>query len=502
MAVIRPERVVIIDIDGLRPDVYHEALKAGALPNFLRMTRAGEHPSVVHLPAVSVAPSITFAAQASIFTGAPPARHRVPGNECFDRLGVISNGKPRHFGFDVGDTLSVDDAIAVFANNLADRLLNPETPTIYERAAAHNKTSLVAHNMYARGAQSVIRPNLMDIARFTKGRGILGLEAAEYDGHMLTELLAALHKASPPPDLITAYFMGLDHHSHHHGPDSQEGYLVHTVDRQVGLLVDALEDLHLLEGALFVIVSDHGQLSTPGDDAHSIRLGFPFDRELTPLFRALGLDLHDTPGEGPQVDAVVGLNGGLAQVYLRHPQNSWHSAPRYEDDVLRVAQAFFDVNEAGRYRSELQGLLELILVRDAESTGWEGGYRAYLGDGQTQEFEAWLEAHPELPYLDAASRIRLASGPMSGDLILAARAGAGVYFGGEGLSGVHGSLHEGDSAAVLGMALPGVTHNEYAALHDQVHEVVARRCEADGGREPSIMDASALIASLWLDEQF
>ncbi|MBN1123160.1 MAG: alkaline phosphatase family protein [Anaerolineae bacterium] len=494
MAKIRPERVVIIDIDGLRPEVYFSALKQGNVPHLQRIVGSARH-----VPALSTAPSVTFASQASIFTGAHPADHRVPGNECFDRLGLISKGRPRHFGFDVGDTLAVDDAIAVFSDGLADRLLNPETPTVYESAAAQGKTSLVAFNMYARGADYVARPSLIDIARFTKGKGSLGLEAGAYDTRMLDDLESLLRKAEPKPDLITAYFMGLDHHSHLHGPVSQAEYLADIVDPQIGRLVDLLEELNLFDGTLFALVSDHGQIETPGDDAHSIRLGFPFDMELSPLFEALGLDLHDRPGEDPKVDAVVSLNGGLAQVYLRHREAEWSAFPRYEDDVLRVAQAFHEMNEQGKYRSELKGTLDLILVRDAESAGdWRADYRAYLGDGITQPFADWLAEHPDLPYADADNRLRLANSSMSGDLILSAKAANGVYFGGEGLRGVHGSLLSGDSEVVLSFSLPTGSEDDIASLYDRVDSIIEVRCAAEGNRQPSVADMSAVIRDLWL----
>jgi hypothetical protein len=294
--------------------------------------------------------------------------------------------------------------------------------------------------------------------------------------------------------------MGLDHHSHLHGPATQSEYLLEIVDPQVGRLLDLLEELNLFDGTLFVLVSDHGQIETPGDDAHSIRLGFPFDMELSPLFKALGLDLHDLPGEDPKVDAVVGLNGGLAHVYLRHRENDWAAFPRYEGDVLRVAEAFHVMNKQGKYRSELKSTLDLILVRDAESTGdWQADYRAYLGDGVTQPFSEWLAEHPDLPYADADNRVRLATSSMSGDLILSAKASEGVYFGGEGLSGVHGSLLSGDSEVVLSFALPGGVEDDIASLHDQVEAIIGARCTAEGDRLPGVADMSTVIRRLWLD---
>jgi hypothetical protein len=481
-----PERLIVVDLDGLRRDIFRSALAAGELPNLGRIVGGREGDAACHVDALSTAPSITFAAQASIFTGHHPGAHGIAGNESFDRLGRISAGRPRHFGFDVGYTLAVDDAVRVFSDGLASQLLSDEVATLYETLAARGLTSAVVYHMYARGADAWLPPSVVDIARFTKGKGRLGLEAAAYDAGMLDRLIGHLD-VGERPDVITVYFMGLDHHSHVHGPASQPAYLRDAVDPQIGRLLSALEGRGMLDGALFVLVSDHGQIEVIPDDRHSIRLGFPFDRELGHVFRALGLDVHDIPGEDPACDAVMGLNGGLAHVYLQHRAARWADPPRYAQDVLPVAEAFRQMNEVGKYEDELLGSLELILVRDAEHEGWQGEYRVYLGDGRTQPFAEALAAHPELGYADPVNRIRLAASATSGDIILVANGREGFYFGAP-TTGVHGGLYPGDSEAVLTFAYPGGTPDEILWLRETVTGVVADRCANEGGREPSVAD--------------
>ena len=235
----RPSRLVVIDIDGLRRDVFRTALETGGIPSAERILGGREGSTACYVDGLSTAPSITFAAQASIFTGQHPGAHGIAGNESFDRLGRISDGHPRHFGFDVGYTLAVDDAVRVFSDGLASRLLSSDTPTLYEMIAAHDMTSTVVHHMVARGADVWIPPRILDIARFTKGKGKLGLEAGAYDRDMLDRLIEHLDAGSRPT-VLTAYYMGLDHHSHVHGPTSQLAYLQDVIDPQIGRLLDAL----------------------------------------------------------------------------------------------------------------------------------------------------------------------------------------------------------------------------------------------------------------------
>jgi hypothetical protein len=496
----KPSRLVVIDLDGLRRDAFRTALVKGDLPHIERIVGGRDGAMACHVDALSTAPSITFAAQASIFTGQHPCAHGIPGNESFDRLGRISEGRPRHFGFDVGYTLAVDDAVAVFTGDgLASQLLSSETPTLYEIASERGLTSTVVHHMYARGADAWLRPDIVDIARLTKGKGALGLEAGEYDAGMLDRLIAHLDEGNRP-DVLTTYFMGLDHHSHVHGPSSQLAYLREVIDPQIGRLLDALAAQEMLENTLFVLVSDHGQTEIVADDRHAIRLGFPFDRELGHVFSALGLDVHDIPGEDPACDAVMGLNGGLAYVYLQHRAGRWADPPRYAEDVLPVAQAFFDMNALGSYDDELQGSLELILVRDAAPSGvhedWQGEYRAYLGSGRTQPFADYLATHPELDYPDAVNRIRLTASVGTGDLILIAK--EGFYFS-TPMTGMHGGLLRGESEVVLTFAWPDGSADEIVWLRETVAGTVADRCADEGDRQPSVADMmpAALALMRW-----
>lgn len=488
-----PTRMVLIIIDGLRRDVLMRALENGELPHITRIVGEAPGTCACHIEAVSTAPSITFTAQASLITGQHPGAHGIPGNESFDRFGRISDGRPRHFGFDVGDTLAADDAVAVFTTGLASRFLRPETPTLFEIVGAHRLRSAVFYYMYARGAQFWQPPNVLDIARFTKGRGALGLEAGAYDAGMLRHVVRRLARGDHP-DVLLTYFMGLDHHSHMHGIGSQPAYLRNVLDPQIGQLLDALTRHGMMENTLFVLASDHGQVDAVADARHSLRLGFPFDMELIHIFNALGLDVHDKPGEDPNCDAVMGLNGGLAHVYLQNRAGRWADSPCYDKDVLPVAEAFHLMNTQGRYAAELHDTLELILIRNVERDGWRADYAAYLGNEQTQPLADYLAQRPELTYVDPVNRLHLAASEVSGDLLLVARGRDGYYFGAP-IHGVHGGLLPGESEPVLTFALPGGQPETVARLRSTVSGVISDRCAQENGRSPSIADmAPAALA--------
>lgn len=474
-----PQKFILLDIDGLRPDVFHAALDANAIPHIAALVGDG-----LHIPAVAPAPSITFCSQACLFTGAHPGEHGVPGNQFFDRFGTNSGGVPRHYAFDVGDTLAVDDAVRVFTGGLAAGRL--QVPTIYERLSDHGRTSVVAGNMYARGASNWIKPKLSNIARFTKGGNLFGMKSREYDQYILDQLVAHIHTGGLP-DLTTLYFMGLDHESHAHGPDpAQYEYLVHHVDPMVGEFWAAVQEA---ENAppLVVVFSDHGQIRVIPDDPHSLKIGFPFDVELGHFFKDLGLDVHDFPGEDPNCDAVMALNGGLAYVYLQNKNGHWADPPVFERDVLPVAKAFWEAHASGAHAEELRGALAGVLVRNVEAEGWKAGFQALTPDGSVQSLEEWFASQPDGLYIDPVHRLRHHTGKFSGDIILISRYAEGYYFGKE-IRGVHGGLHPEDSRATLAYGWPGSDAADWEQAAGMIRQAIEARCAREDGRMAATCD--------------
>jgi hypothetical protein len=223
------------------------------------------------------------------------------------------------------------------------------------------------------------------------------------------------------------------------------------------------------------------------------------------LFDALGLDVHDFPGEDPDCDAVVASNGGLAYVYLQNHTGRWADVPDFERDVLPVSQAFWDAHRSGIYAPELEGALAGVLVRNVESGGWYEPYRAVSPQGEILSLEEWFSPdnqglHFPIPqkYADPIHRLDNLVSPYVGDLLLISNYTRGFYFGAP-ISGIHGGLHPEDSAATLAFGFPGETAEIATRLRIAVDSAIQTRCRAEGGRQPSTADLlTGLLAGLYL----
>jgi hypothetical protein len=319
------------------------------------------------------------------------------------------------------------------------------------------------------------------------------MSSAEYDRATLENALEDL-KQKGLPDLLTVYFMGLDHESHVHGPEAQAGYLVDVLDPMIGEIWKEYETASP-ETPFVFIFSDHGQIGVPSDDQHSLRMGFPFEREMGHLFDALGLDVHDHPGEDPECDAVVASNGGLAHVYLQNHKARWADAPVFERDVLPVASAFWEAHATGKYAPELQGALAGVMLRNVERDGWSAPYQALSPQGDQVRLGEWFaNQSPEL-YADPVSRLDHLAGSLTGDLLLISNYAEGFYFASP-LSGMHGGLHPEDSSAAFAFGWPSGSGPEWERVHRTILEAIQNRCQAEGGRQPSTADLPVALMAL------
>jgi arylsulfatase A-like enzyme len=492
------KHVVVLDIDGLRPDVLSSYLaspdsEGGVLREIT--ARKIEAPTTT-----TVFPSLTFAAQASLFTGVYPAKHGITGNEWLDR--TIADKEDRSRSYTATSVKAYNDVVRVYGyyldvgteiapspseayrDGLANRDL--QAKTIYEYACEAGKKSVVSFNMYWKGLAwgmddsnpcgNYVPPSSQDLIMWNSGN------VREYDYHGSVFWFLAYLDTKEVPDIMTLYLPGLDHASHVQGISEQAKYL-QWYDKgswqPLRQVVDKLKEKGAYDNTVFIIVADHGQSDVNGDDAHSIVLEEWDDEEIEEVIEDEYDDIYDFYDED-EYDSFAGFNTGVLQIYLKNrgkvegESARWHegSLPNYPNfwtDVLPVVRAINNhrcgiiaggaLAEFGEPCEAGEDAVEEVLVKDGLDH-----YRVirpvndYPADqGCQEEFDPWTSAstgfvlcplsmleslHPQ--YVDPVRRIEGLSHTRSGDILLLPAYSKGYHFSGSP-KGDHGSLYPGDS---------------------------------------------------------
>src|SRR5690349_25116499 len=85
----RRTSLVMISIDGLRPDYVLQADRHGLrIPTLRALLRRGSYATGVR----GVTPTVTYPSHTTLVTGVAPARHGITNNATFDPLGKNQDG--------------------------------------------------------------------------------------------------------------------------------------------------------------------------------------------------------------------------------------------------------------------------------------------------------------------------------------------------------------------------------------------------------------------------
>ncbi len=470
-------RVVIFGLDGVGDDEFRRALGAGDAPNIAALfgvAAGGTRYAHGHaMPdALSILPSTTMAAWSSIFTGEPPARTGVPGNEWFVR-------EERRFLAPAPVSVSGHEhTLEMLTDGLVGNAIR--VPTLYELAGVRSHVSLAPVH---RGADLFTTPDPGAVADlFTEvAKGVVGEQSVEREAYSEVDLTSVDNvlesiRQRGIPDLQVVYFPGIDLFTHVASqPLRQEArYLQTVLDSAIGRVVRAYDSLGVLDQTYFVFVSDHGHTPVLNDDRHS--LGTEGDDEPPALLTRTGFRVRpfvlELAEDQQDYQATVAYQGALAYVYLadrslcpgRGDRCDWSRPPRMEEDVLPVARAFHRANRTGDPIPGLQGTLDLIFAREPKAPGQEAlPFRVFDGE-RLLPIAQYLARHPRPDLLRLAERMEgLAAGPhghRAGDVLLLTRSGLArpieerFYFSGPYQSW-HGSPEAQDSEVLIAVARTG-----------------------------------------------
>lgn len=437
--------LLVIALDGVPRRTLYDLLHRGRLPGLARLlggTSDGGALPHAHLDETLLAtlPSSTLVSWATTFTGVPPAQHGISGNEFFIR---------ESSRFIAPVPVSVDSnahTLETQSASLVDQLLT--VPTVYQRMrwADPAVTIWVALSQVHGGADRFLLPDRSVLAAGLAARvGVaVGVEPpyasfAQMDEAVLENLREDLDRYGAP-DVLTLYLFGTDLYAHEaeEGPLAAiETYLRQVLDQRMGALAEHLERMGELDDRFVVVIADHGHTAVVHDDAHSLGTDADGDDEPPTVLRRAGFTPRpfelEVPADAPY-DAVLAYQGAMAFVYLadrtRCPAGvcAWREPPRYREDVLAAAEAFYRASAGTGEVPAMRGTLDLILVRAPRPFAEDDGpFEVYLGGGRTEPVARYLAASPHPDYVALEARLRDLAvgryGERAGDVVLVAHNG-------------------------------------------------------------------------------
>ncbi|CAN5435726.1 hypothetical protein BH11MYX1_BH11MYX1_41870 [soil metagenome] len=434
--------IMVFGLDGVSRDLLYDLLRAGKLPNLTELL-GGDALAHADLDAhlLTNLPSTTMPAWTSTFTGVGAAQNGVPNNEYFVReTKTFECPGPVTFA-DSAPTLEI------YTEGYLNKLVG--ATTVYEQIHEKDQEALiwVVMNHLFRGAdtmllakrqvmvkafESFVEKELSHVSGKTSRATYESLDRAVMDA-LITHL-----KDGPTPDVLTLYLAGTDLYAHVavEGPDeARKTYLTEVVDPALGPLVAKMRERNMLDHRWIIVTADHGHTQVVHDEAHAIDTG---ETDAPGVLHHLGFHIRPfkrNVASSDPFNAVLAYGGAMGFVYLADRTRcagerpcTWTEPPRYKEDVLAVADAFFTNNEDGALAPGMKGALDMIFVRVAKPVNdIDLPFEVYVGNGKTMSIDAYLDAHPHPTYVAVADRMReLAVGPhgeRAGDVLLLAHNG-------------------------------------------------------------------------------
>ena len=311
-----PAPVVLISIDGLKPDYVLEADKHGLkIPNLRKLVAEGAHASGV----TGVLPTVTYPSHTTMVTGVAPAKHGVIANSPFDPFGKNLNGWYWYSEDIKAPTLWDACARARLATG------NVDWPVTVGANITFNIVQYWrADNAEDRKAiRAMSTPGLLSEAEAALGSYTDGNDySIAGDVRRAAFNVYILEKKAPRFHL--SYFGSLDDEEHRSGPYSAQTFAVlEQLDSVVGQLRAAAEKIGGGR-AVICVVSDHGFKLT--------------DKEvnLNSALREAGLIELNEQGKLKSWRAFAWYGGGSAGIMIRD-QNDDEARKKAADVLNRLA---------------------------------------------------------------------------------------------------------------------------------------------------------------------
>lgn len=469
------KKVLLVIVDALSARHVQLGLNENRLPNFQRIIDAGE----MNPACISIFPSITPAATASIITGKYPSEHQIPGAFFYD----TESDHVFYFGTDIWNILreGLGEFFNDFVVRLNEQVLSAET--LFQKVERSGLRSASLNYLVIAGdhphkvdvpwllsilpgvpwREEISGPEFLCLGDMVASTPHGGDREASAPGGLFNRFgfqddstaafLKQLAEQDAMRDLTVAYFPDNDFNSHEHGPMSAIETL-ENVDKHLGDLLEIYGGIDaFLETTAILITGDHSQSNLVTDEAaRGIQV-----ETLLQEFRLVpaGKDWADDS------QLMVCPNMRACQIYLRgdgpSELNAIIEAVLSDHRIDQVIWRVGDDDSSYRYHVAKADMPALIFWRcddDApDATDVFGNQWCFRGS--LDVVDAQLNSDATLKYGDYPNALDRITGsfakPIGGDVWVTARVGHEFLLPAETThgSGSHGSLHADDSMSPL-----------------------------------------------------
>lgn len=239
----RDKHVVVVTIDGFRPNFYLE--DKWNTPNLKAIKQEGAHAYGVN----SVFPSITYPSHTTIVTGVQPSRHGIFYNAMFEKDSATKGQIYWHVNQITSPTLWEVTQNAGLKAASVNWPVSVGAPTVFNISDVGAKGQRVMEDSAnPAGISTFIKEKLLDNAPSIK----VGV-----DKHVAR--IAAWVIKTEKPNFMTVHLLGMDHVQHVHGRNGPEiEHAIVLADSAVGVIRNAIREAGIADNTLLIITGDHG----------------------------------------------------------------------------------------------------------------------------------------------------------------------------------------------------------------------------------------------------
>ena len=256
----RPALVIVLVIDGLRPD----SITPAVMPNLDRLKTAG----VWYTHSHSVFPTVTRVNATSISTGMLPSHHGIASNSVYlpaISKGVLSNGDYRNLlrlgeangGRVVGPKSLQEYLQAASINYVAVSSGSTGNALLLNPTAPYGNGRLI-NTGFENGAR-VAFPDSLNAALLAKFGVVKGGEEGDQALLWIERVLREYVLETLHPQVIVDWMGRSDSAQHAYGVGSPEALAaLRLIDGQIGLLLQRVRQMNLEDRTDIIVACDHG----------------------------------------------------------------------------------------------------------------------------------------------------------------------------------------------------------------------------------------------------